>query len=469
MSAVNWHDEVLKRKEHLLNDLKGLLEIKSVLNEEESSVEAPFGKEVREALDYMLALGKRDGFQTKDVKHVSGHLEFGEGEELIGILCHVDVVPAGSGWTTPAFEPEIRDGKLFARGAIDNKGPTIASYWAMMIVKELFPSLSRRIRMIIGTDEESSWRCVDTYFKNEEMPSMGFAPDAVFPIIHAEKGIADFEWTFPVLGGDISDLTLQSFESGERLNMVPDFASAVCAGDQEKLLKIQKEYKLYLMENELDGDATLDGELTLKMNGVSVHGSVPNKGINAAFKLSTFLENQPIDENGAMYIGFISKWLVDDVNGERLGVQFEDKVTGTLTMNAGTFSYSFNEGGKIGINLRYPVTCEFNEVTAKFERVTNPLSMSMNVLDHMTPHHVSKDHQLIEKLQRVYEKQTGEEAELLSIGGGTYARSLKAGVAFGALFKGEPQVAHQKDEYVDIADLLRAAAIYAEAIYELAK
>ncbi|WP_283153850.1 dipeptidase PepV [Guptibacillus hwajinpoensis] len=469
MESINWKKEVINRKEDMLADLKGLLKIESVLEEELGNEEAPFGPGVKEALDYMLALGERDGYQTKDVKHVAGHLEFGEGEDIVGVLCHVDVVPAGNGWTTPAFDPDLRDGKLFARGAIDDKGPTIAAYWAMNIVKELFPSVSKRVRMIIGTDEESSWRCVDTYFKNEEMPGMGFAPDAVFPIIHAEKGIADFEWVFPVKDTQKEGMILQSFHSGQRLNMVPDFASAKCKGDEAELLDAKKAFELFLEKKGLEGRVTLDQELSLEVHGVSVHGSAPHEGVNAAFKLAEFLDEQALDQNGANYIGFITMWLLNDFTGERFGVAYEDKVTGSLTMNAGTFAYKANHEGRIGINLRYPVTCSFDDVKRTFNKVTEPLEVQMNVVDHMTPHHVPEDHELIQKLQKVYEKQTGEQARLLSIGGGTYARSLKAGVAFGALFEGKPQLAHQKDEYVDVEDLLKATAIYAEAIYELAK
>ncbi|WP_270179638.1 dipeptidase PepV [Alkalihalobacillus sp. CinArs1] len=469
MSEVNWSEEVLKRKEALLSDLNGLLEIESVLNEEDSTEEAPFGYKVREALDYMLRLGERDGYQTKDVHHVAGHLEFGDGEEAIGILCHVDVVPAGSGWTSPPFKPELREGKLYARGAIDDKGPTIAAYWAMNIVKELYPSLSKRVRMIVGTDEESSWRCVDTYFKQEEMPVMGFAPDAVFPIIYAEKGIADFEWHFPAVKTEQHDLVLKSFGAGERLNMVPDFASAVLIGEEKVLSELKTVFEEFVSQRHLSGNTSLDESLTIEIEGVSAHGSKPEQGNNAAFRLAEFLSGVGLDTGGTTYIDFITKWLTDDFKGEKLGVNCEDTITGDLTMNAGTFSYTALHGGKIGINLRYPVTCDFSEVKTQFDKVTGPEGITMNIIDHMTPHHVPEDHELIQRLQRVYEKQTGDVAELLSIGGGTYARSLDAGVAFGALFQGKPQMAHQKDEYVEVSDLLKAAAIYAEAIYELAK
>ena len=469
MSEVNWKEEVLNRKESLIEDLKGLLVIESVLDEENSTKDAPFGPKVKEALDYMLGLGNRDGYETKNVEQVAGHLEFGQGEDVIGILCHVDVVPAGKGWSSPPFTPEIRDGKIFARGAIDDKGPTIAAYWAMNIVKELYPDLSKRVRLIVGTDEESSWRCVDSYFKHEEMPTMGFAPDAVFPIIHAEKGIADFEWIFPVNEEKKAPFILHSFHSGQRLNMVPDYAVAECQSSEDQLLDVKKEFELFLNDKDLKGKATLDKHLTLELHGVSVHGSVPHEGVNAAFRLAEFLGELILDQSGDAYISFITKWLMDDFTGDRLGISYRDHITGALTMNAGTFEYKANQQGKVGMNLRYPVTCDFDDVKQTFEKVTAPMSVKMEMIDHMTPHHVPQDHELIQKLQQVYEKQTGEPAKLLSIGGGTYARSLQAGVAFGALFEGKPQLAHQKDEYVEIDDLLRAAAIYAEAIYELAK
>ena len=192
MNKINWQLEIENRKQDLLADTQSLLKIKSVLDEENQTDTAPFGVGVKEALEYMLNLGEKDGFTVKNVDHVAGHIEMGEGEELLGILCHVDVVPEGDGWSSDPYGAEIRDGKIFARGAIDDKGPTMAAYYAMKVIKELGLSLNKRVRMIIGTDEESNWRCVNHYFEVEEMPTVGFAPDADFPIINAEKGICGF-------------------------------------------------------------------------------------------------------------------------------------------------------------------------------------------------------------------------------------------------------------------------------------
>ena len=216
------------------------------MDEEHATENAPLGLGVKEALEYMLQMGEKDGFRFKNVGNLAGYVEFGQGDESVGILCHVDVVPEGDGWFSDPFAAEIRDGKIFARGAIDDKGPTIAAFYAMKIVKELGLPLNKRVRMIIGTDEESEWRCVDHYFKHEEMPTIGFAPDADFPIIFAEKGIADFD----LVQNDVeknentNDFKFEviQFQSGRRYNMVPDFAKVavhVCQQQTEVLQRFK--------------------------------------------------------------------------------------------------------------------------------------------------------------------------------------------------------------------------------------
>lgn len=200
---MDWKEEALRRQEQIIGDLQQLVSIPSVLDESSASKEAPFGPGPAEALEWMLEEGRRAGFTVKDIDHMAGHIEMGEGDELLGILCHVDVVPAGSNWTYGPFDGTVKDGKLFGRGAIDDKGPTIAAWHAMKMVKEAGIPLSKRVRLIVGADEESGFRCMDRYFETEEMPTLGFAPDADFPIIHAEKGIASLlfnQHTFKPVG-----------------------------------------------------------------------------------------------------------------------------------------------------------------------------------------------------------------------------------------------------------------------------
>ncbi|KAA0741986.1 dipeptidase PepV [Bacillus sp. AY3-1] len=468
MSAINWTEEVAKRKDDLICDTQQFLQIKSVWEEESAKEGAPFGEGVEKALSFMLHKGETEGFASKNLEGYAGHLEMGQGEELVGILCHVDVVPEGDGWTTPAYSADIRDGKIFARGAIDDKGPTMAAYYAMKIVKELGLPLSKRVRMILGTDEESNWKCVDHYFKNEEMPTIGFAPDADFPIINAEKGISDIQVVQSGSEEKKGTYELVSFESGRRLNMVPDFAEAIITGEDVNALTVA--YEEYLQTAKKIGEAIVEGNtVTLQIKGISAHGSTPEKGENAGLLLANFLTTVALDGKGSSFASFVTETFKGDILGEKAGISYKDDISGPLTVNVGRLSYTKENGGNLGLNVRYPVTTNFDEMIAKLKEYVGNHGFKVADYSNSRPHHVDKDHVLIRTLQRVYEEQTGEKAELLAIGGGTYARSLKAGVAFGPLFPGKEELAHQKDEYIEIEDLLKATAIYAQAIHELAK
>lgn len=470
MEKINWMEEVLKRKEDLIKDLQGILKIKSVLDEENSTPNAPLGQGVKDALQYLLDLGEKDGFTAKNVGDLAGHLEMGDGKDLLGILCHVDVVPEGDGWSVDPYGGEVKDGKIYSRGASDDKGPTMAAYYAMKIVKELGLPIEKRVRMIIGTDEESNWRCVEHYFKHEEMPSIGFAPDADFPIINAEKGIADYDIVLPSsVIEEQADITLLSFQSGRRYNMVPDFASAVLTFDGEKTDILQR-YSDFLQKIGLKGKYFIDnGELHLELEGVSAHGMEPKNGKNAGLLLTTFLNELDLDTSAKRYIDFAVNILFDQSRGEGLGVQYQDEITGDLTINVGKMLYEVNSGGRFGLNMRYPVTFDMEKNKKIINDKVNEKGFVIENFSDSKPHHVDANTDLVKTLQKVYEEQTGEKAELLSIGGGTYARSLKSGVAFGALFPGRPDVMHQKDEFMFIEDLIKATAIYAQAIFELAK
>ncbi|MED4561386.1 dipeptidase PepV [Bacillus altitudinis] len=466
---MNWEAEVIRKKDSLIQDTQSFLQIESVLDEEGGTAGKPFGEKVDEALQYMLKKGQDEGFKVKNVDGYAGHIEYGEGEDIVGVLCHVDVVPAGDDWTTPPFSADIRENKIFARGAIDDKGPTMAAFYALKMLKDAGLSLSKKIRIIIGTDEESDWRCVDHYFKHEAMPQIGFAPDADFPIIHAEKGIIDAIVSFTYEQSEENKrYILKQFTSGMRLNMVPDEARAiVAAANDHDAEALKTAFAAYLAENQLTGETnhTADG-LTFTLKGVSVHAMEPANGTNAGIHMANFLCAHELDERGLAFTSQINALFDQDTRGQKLGIACKDDISGDLTLNVGTIRYSLNEEAKLGLNVRYPVTADGEEVKKGIERIKGA---AIEKFDDSPPHHVSKDHPLVKTLQRVYEEQTGDPAHLIAIGGGTYARSLEAGVAFGPLFPGRPDCAHQKDEYIEIDDLLRATALYAQAMYELAK
>ena len=461
---VNWKEKVLEREDSLINDLKQLVSIPSVLDESSATEAAPFGPEPKRALDWLLEEGQKAGFTVKNIDNMAGHIEMGEGDELLGILCHVDVVPAGADWTHDPFEGTVVDGKLFGRGAIDDKGPTIAAWHAMKLVKEAGIPLNKRVRLIIGTDEESGFRCVKRYFEKEEMPTIGFAPDADFPIINAEKGISTLVFTQK---SEKADGQLQHFKSGDRTNMVPDYAEAHINGFNFE--EIQGKFESFTNIHDIRASIVEENrEAILRFHGKSAHAMEPDNGVNAAVLLATFLNKIFVEGESKDFTQFILDAFGTETRGRFLGLAFNDEISGDTTLNAGIVSFTPDQGGRVDVSMRYSVTYPFEEkVETCIGRLKN-MPFELAVKSNSKPHHVDADDPFIKTLQEIYTAYTGEEAELLAIGGGTYARVLSKGVAFGMLFPGREDVAHQADEYVYIEDLLKATAIYSEAISSLA-
>ena len=461
---MDWKQSAEQAESKLISDLKALISIESVLDESAATGEAPFGPGPKQALDWLLDRGREAGMTVKEVGGAAGHIEIGEGEGLLGILCHVDVVPAGDGWETPPFEGHERNGKVYGRGAIDDKGPTIAAFHAMKMVKESGIPLNKRVRLIVGADEESGFRCMKRYFETEEMPEIGFAPDADFPIIHAEKGIADL--VFSQLPGEDAG-PLRSFHSGDRTNMVPDMARAEVSLS-EPGAGLGEAFRAFLENAGVSGEFGIHGDFCiLTLNGKAAHAMEPEDGVNAGVLLAQFLDPY-MEGASARFTSFVIQAFGDGSRGHALGVDFSDEISGETTLNAGILAYNGSKGGEVSVSMRYSVTYPIEQKLAACREALEGSGFTLDIASDSPPHHVDADDPLIRTLRDVYERQTGEPAELLAIGGGTYARTLGKGVAFGMLFPGRPDVAHQADEYVDIEDLVKAAAIYADAIASLA-
>jgi succinyl-diaminopimelate desuccinylase len=467
---VNWNEEVLSRKEELLDDLFDLLRIESIKDESTKTSQYPMGSKVGEALDFVLDLSKRSGFGTKNVDGYAGYAEYGDTneEDAIGVLCHVDVVPATGEWTSSPFEPTIRDGKIFARGAIDDKGPTMAAFYGLKIVKELGLPLKNNVRIIFGTDEESGMSCMKYYKKVVGMPKIGFAPDADFPIINAEKGQINVNLVIDNHGEDdhTGEVELLSFKAGGRINMVPEQATAILKGDLDPLLS---EFEAFCTKHQLKRKINHHGEtVEIILYGISAHGMEPHVGLNAGTMLATFLRTFDFTGKAVQFLDFLDD-LHNDYEGKSLGIPYTDEVTGPLTVNPGILSFEKGGEGSVQLNVRCPVTTNYDETKEKLTANVKEKGLSIVEIRESQPHHVDAAHPMIHALQKAYQEETGLEPTLLSTGGATYARFMENGVAFGACFPGKEMTAHQKDEYIEIDDLLKATAIYARAIYELAK
>lgn len=468
---IDWQREAEVRKNDLMKDLIGILEIASIKDLSTATAERPMGDKIGEALEYMLKLSEEAGFTVKNVDGMAGHAELeGGGEGTIGILCHVDVVPAPGEWTTPPFEPEVRDGRLYARGSIDDKGPTLAAFYGLKMVRELGLELRKNVRIIFGTDEESGMSCMRHYAEAELMPEEGFAPDAVFPNINAEKGQMNVKLAIGTgrkEQGQERVLSLLSFQSGSRINMVPESASASVAGPDAG--QLEKDFILFCDVNGVRGDVAItDDVATFNLHGTAAHGMEPFKGVNAGTLLAVFLADLEVQHTGAEFLSFL-KLLHGDFYGHRLGISYKDEVSGPLTVNPGIISFDQAGESFVQLNIRCPVSSVYEDLKNRLEEAAESQGFNLEDYRESQPHYVAPGHPVIEALQKAYQEETGEEPVLLSTGGATYARFMKKGVAFGACFPGKEMTAHQKDEYIEVDDLVKAAAIYARAIYELAK
>lgn len=466
---VNWLEEVEQRKDSLLKDLFRLLKVPSVREDDLATIEAPVGPGPLAALEEFMKMAEEDGFKHEQFGPWAGRIEIGQGEQLLGILGHVDVVPTGTGWDTDPFEPVIIDNKIYARGSSDDKGPTVAAYFAIKILRELGIEFNQRVHLIIGTDEESGWQCMDYYFAHAEMPDYGFSPDAVFPIINGEKGNVSANFTFKLKAFSKADYRLENFSAGLRPNMVPQDATAIITGDN--LEAVVTDFKAFAQSNELKGSVVLmNNQLELELVGKAAHGSTPEKGVNAATYLANFLKNLAYDNASAQdFLSLLGGELHLDFAGEKIGVNVTHEVMGELSMNVGIANYSLTEGASIDANFRFPIGTNPEIILASIKRHVTDYDVTVTTDEGKEPHYVPADDPLVKTLLEVYENQTGEKGTEMTIGGGTYGRLMPRGVAYGALFPDSVDTMHQANEFLSIRDLVRATAIYAEAIYRLTR
>ena len=461
------NQSVDKYRENIIKSTQDLVSIKSV--ESDAQEGKPFGQGVDKSLKETLKLAEKLGFETKDVDGYAGHAEIGEGEEIMGILCHLDVVPEGVDWTYPPYEAEIHDGKIYGRGVLDDKGPAVAALYAMKAVQESDIELNKRVRIIFGTDEETGWEGLDYYLEREETPDFAFTPDAEFPVIHAEKGIMifDLETEFNNISSD-GDVKLISVEGGNAPNMVPDYCEAVLKVDDEQSFKDSLNEFINKTDYKIDMKKEND-QVVLESHGISAHGSMPQDGQNAVSQLMMFLADLNLPEDDIKeFLDFYKAKIGMEYNGQSIGCGFSDEVSGKLIFNVGLLELDQNQA-KIVVNIRYPVTNDLDKVTEGIKKDIKNDNINYKLTTHKEPLYVEKDDPLVKNLMDVYRDITGDEdSEPIAIGGGTYARAIEKAVAFGPLFPGQPELAHQKDENMAVDDLVKNSKIYANAIAALA-
>lgn len=453
MSYETLNAKVLELKDDMIASIQQNMRIESVRGE--SAPGAPYGEGPKAALDDVLALGEKLGFHTGQADNRVGWIEYGEGEEMVGILGHVDVVPAGDGWTHPAFGAEIHDGVLWGRGCLDDKGPVIMAVYALKAIRDLNLPIDRRIRVLFGSDEECGSSCVKYYVENGyEMPTIGFTPDAQFPAIFCEKGTSNF-----LAGTKIynkGEIDVEYFGGGVAANVVPPVCKLIVNGP----LKVTPEEGITVTEE--------TGKTIVEATGFSAHGSTPELGVNAVVKLLNAVKENDFGGDFQQLVNFILEEIGNETNGKSLDILYQDEETGETTVNLGVVKYD-GEEMSFTLDIRYPKNGDAEVIDDKVINRINSYNFDVLKKTNNKLLYVPKDSELVSKLVKVYEAQTGDKREPIAIGGGTYAKEFPNMVAFGPVFPGEPDVIHQPNERVAVEQLIRAAQVTAAAMYELAK
>lgn len=438
-------------EEEALNTLKSLIQINSVYDETTVSENAPYGEGVLKAHQFMKELALKDGFDVDECDHRCLEISCGEGETLVGIFAHLDVVPISGNWEFDPFGATIKNNTMYGRGTSDDKGPAISAYYALKALRDNNLINNYRVKLVLGCDEERGSSCLEYYFNklNKEQPTYGFTPDGDFPLIYGEKGISNYKISGKIFLGPVKKI-----EAGVVVNSVIDRA-VVTVTDKSILnyLKNKPEIKYEILSE-------TESELVINFIGKSAHGSLPEIGINSGIIALKVL--------GEAYdLGFLKRLvsLYDDVNGRHLDQFYETKNLGKTTYNVGLINY-IDGTFDMRVNFRYPENVDAYKV---IEELNKDSDLPVTLISESKPlFYDPVETEFIKTLAEVYVLETNDTTNKpMTIGGGTYAKEAKNTVAFGSHFPGKEDHIHEANEKIDLEDFYGSMPLYAHAIYSL--
>lgn len=463
-----------KIEENFSDQLDFLSELLKVNSENDEPVSFddrfyPFGEGVQKCFETFLDKSEDIGFSVKNVDNYGGHVDFGDGEKILGIIGHLDVVPATGDWQKPPYSGFMDSEFIYGRGTTDDKGPIVACLFAMKALRDSGYIPAKKIRLILGLDEETDWNGLDYYLSREEMPDFGFTPDGDFPVVNGEKGILTFELARKLGKPGSVGTVLRKLEGGSAPNMVPDKAVALInnrgAGKYDDVvdkITAYSERTGYKLNYRVKGKS-----FEITANGVSAHGADPELGLNAISILMDFLRNINFaDDRVNDFIEFYNEKIGFDLHATKLGCDAEDEESGRLTFNSGMIKME-KKCIVLAVNVRYPVF--FSD-----ESFYQGLSLALKNYDigvvkkrHEAPIFIDLDNSMVKQMLDSYEKFTGESAKPIVMGGGTYSRAFKNMLAFGAKFPDDENLMHMENEKLSIEKFKLMTEIYADAIYKL--
>ncbi len=448
-------DWIENNREAMIRDIVSLVNIKSV-SSKTGNRDEPFGSGCKAVLLKAMDLCAEMGFPaTNHENYCASFLWEGSGKKEIGIFGHLDVVPEGPGWTTNPYSAEVRDGIIIGRGASDNKGAVVSILYALKYMKDSGYSPKHSIRMFLGCNEECGMEDIEYFVSNQGMPAFSFTPDVNFPVCHGEKGALNITARF-----SLGESVLLDFSAGVAKNAVPGEANAI-------LRMHRDEAGRYLPEELLE---PFGEYVKITVEGIAAHSAFPEGSLSAEVKLAELLLNSGVLDNPARSLMKGVTSLFSDYYGKGIGVEWEDALSGKLThvgcmvrTEAGTcFQH---------INIRYNIEADRKLMLQRINTVLKSVGFSIDEIEDSPPSYFPGDHEIVQQLTEIVNRNFGTDLTPYVMGGGTYARKLKNAIGFGP---GNPVVkkrfgpdrggAHQPDEYVEIESLIKSIDIYAQAI-----
>ncbi|WP_324822148.1 Sapep family Mn(2+)-dependent dipeptidase [Sinanaerobacter sp. ZZT-01] len=459
-------DFLTNERNCMIYDLIELINIPSIFSEK-AEPGRPFGKFVGLALEKVMALAESMNMNTKNLNGYAGEITIGDGEYMVGILGHIDVVEAGEGWTSEPFHAFVDEGKIYGRGSSDDKGPIISCLYAMKYLKEnnLIPK-GTSLRMILGTDEEELWRGIQYYTAHaDRLPDCSIVPDGYFPVVFCEKGLLDFNLDFHIKECE-SEASLVEFRGGAGRNVVP--SDAVC-NIQFCNEKTVRDVFRKIPKTENIKVAVTGTQMTITSKGKACHAMAPDEGENAISRLIGVLSLFDVKSDFADFAVRYNKYIGMDYNGGLFGLGFHDEMSGKLTFNIGKITF---DKGKVHLegNLRHPASMRKEEITDVMKDTGDKSNFEYEEYDYLAPVFIEEKSPVFEALMSSYQRITGDvTTNPLAIGGATYARAIPGAVAFGALFPHEEEMAHKANEFLSIDSYMKMTEIYADALENLLK
>lgn len=444
----------------IIDTIQHAVRIKTV--EDAPVLRGPFGQGNKDCLEYVLSVAEKLGFKTVNLDSYCGYAEIGDGEEIVGIIGHLDVVPEGEGWQYPAYSGALVDGEIWGRGTIDDKGPIIISLYAIKALMDEGVHFNKRVRVIFGCNEETNSLCMEHYLAVDEPISYGVTPDSDFPVIFAEKSINNIE--IKGKSRHLGGAKLISLNGGIVINAVPDTCTFTLDCDGASVEKIIKSVCDNLARNSIRHTYAADaGKVTFTVYGKASHGSLPHLGINAISYAINALDGVVDNDFVRVYNTYISTC----VHGEKLGCFKEDEY-GKIAVNIGLCTFE-NDRFSIKINSRLPFNTTSEIMLEEIKTTLKNENVQVHLLSSSQGFKMNPDSDMINVLMSAYRSVTSDtKSKPICSAGGTYAREFTNCVAFGPEMKGYGEmIIHQPNERISLDAIKAIFEIYHTAYKDL--